>query len=36
VIRVLDGRVKADECVEDRVMSADELVALNAEEAAVE
>ena len=34
VIRVLEGRVKADEWLADRVMAADELVALNAEEAA--
>ena len=34
VIRVLDGRVKADEWLADRVMAAEELVALNAEEAA--
>jgi len=34
VIRVLDGRVKADERVAGRVMAADELAVLDAEEAA--
>jgi putative ABC transport system ATP-binding protein len=34
VIRVLDGRVKADERVADRILASDELAALNAEEAA--
>jgi putative ABC transport system ATP-binding protein len=34
VVRVLDGRVKADECVPSPILASDELKALNAEEAA--